>query len=151
MKGKTSIATPPENWPSNIEYLNTSCTPSEGLSTLHRSIFCQPALDPESPSSVSSLLKARNATRIQKTNEPSHPAYGQYGLFARVQIPARTVVIPYFGLVHTEAESDESSDYDLRVWGPLDADAQTEGQESTGGLVPLGIDATLCGNEARCE
>jgi len=70
-----------------------------------------------------------------------HPAKGQFGLFATKDISPRTFILPYLGIVHLEDESDENSEYDLRVWG--------EGEN--GEKIPLGIEATQAGSAARCE
>ncbi|KDN53580.1 hypothetical protein K437DRAFT_206201, partial [Tilletiaria anomala UBC 951] len=61
-----------------------------------------------------------------------HPAAGQYGLFACTRIPPRTALAPYLGVVHTEDESREESEYDLQLE-----------------RIPLGIDATHAGSIAR--
>ncbi|KAE8223781.1 hypothetical protein CF319_g3232 [Tilletia indica] len=76
----------------------------------------------------------------------THPAIGQNGLFAEVPLPPRTLICPYLGTVHGEAETDERSEYDAKVWA---REGEVEGLEVGGGDVGLGIDATYAGNVAR--
>ncbi|CAO1618668.1 unnamed protein product [Sympodiomycopsis kandeliae] len=134
--------TPPQNWPSNVTYLSEHCKPSPGLSATYAAIFCSKPLDSGSPFDAVNL-RSQGWTQIRAITDPSHPACGQYGLFAKRQIPPRTIIVPYLGLVHTEDESDQASDYDLRVMAP-DLDDPLNGQK-----ISLGIDATHFGNEAR--
>ena len=67
--------------------------------------------------------------------DDKHPANGQYGLVARVHLPADSFILPYIGKVHLNdpSDTDDSSDYDLS----LDRD------------LGLSIDAAQAGNEAR--
>ena len=74
------------------------------------------------------LVRAR---RVQ--GPPDHPALGQLGLFAIIRLPPGSVVMDYLGLVHSNRDSDLTSDYDLS----LDRD------------LGVGIDAARMGNEAR--
>ena len=71
--------------------------------------------------------------QCQKISDEIHPANGQYGLFAAHHLAPDSFILPYLGYVHTEAESDETSNYDLS----LDRD------------VGIGVDAATMGNEAR--
>lgn len=151
--GVHSNAAPPLGWPQDLTYLSNHCKPTSSISELHRSIFCQAPLDASDPYSAA-VLRSQDLTEIRQITDKNHPAYGQRGLFAKKQIPPRTVILPYLGLLHTEEESDESSDYDLRVWGPSEAyrDEQTalvHTYPPNAEPTPLGIDSTHCGNEAR--
>jgi len=67
----------------------------------------------------------------------THPANGQAGLFAARALPAGSLILPYYGIVHSAAPphslEHEKSDYDL--W--LDREAE------------VAVDADKAGNEAR--
>ncbi|PWN23026.1 hypothetical protein BCV69DRAFT_296987 [Microstroma glucosiphilum] len=130
----------PVNWPEDVSYLAEACSPSPNLSPEHKRIFCSP-LPADSPFHPA-LLRSQDWTVIKPITSPAHPAYGQSGLFAKKAIPPRTILLLYFGQVHTEEESDESSDYDLGVWAPSTGPSGGDGMR-------LGIDATKMGNEAR--
>lgn len=73
---------------------------------------------------------------------PLHPACGQHGMFATCDIPPRTFLFPYLGVVHTEHESDAASEYDLRLWAPIEHDLDEP-------KLALGVDATHAGSYAR--
>lgn len=73
--------------------------------------------------------------KIQKLLNPNHPACGQFGLFTTRSIPPYTHILNYVGYVHTESESDITSDYDIKFIS-LAHDS-------------LSIDALKMGNEAR--
>lgn len=116
-----------------LRRLEESCIPSKGLPPELRHL-CSP-LHPEDPHSTQSC--AGRAAFLRVPTSALHPAAGQYGLFAAIDIPPRTPIAPYFGILHTEAESDPASDYDLAMQGPA-------GER-------LAIDATHAGSIARCE
>lgn len=75
--------------------------------------------------------------RIVPIHDPSHPANGQAGLFAARQLAPGSLILPYYGIVHSSAlphsAAHEKSDYDL--W--LDHEGA------------LAVDADRAGNEAR--
>ncbi|KAG1667235.1 hypothetical protein FOA52_009800 [Chlamydomonas sp. UWO 241] len=52
--------------------------------------------------------------KASKIAVAGHPAFGQYGLFAAAKITGGELILNYCGRVHTEAESDPTSDYDIR-------------------------------------
>lgn len=139
---------PPVNWPNEVRYLNVCCVASPLLPGPQSSVFCRqvPKESPYHPAK----LRALAWTSIRRINDKTHPAAGQCGLFAKKDIPPRTFVVPYLGEVHTEEESDEASNYDLRVFGPSVFYSGDGGPYSQYG-VPLGIDATRAGCEARCK
>lgn len=60
---------------------------------------------------------------------------GQLGLFAAKKIPPRTYLLDYLGQVH--CDDRPSSDYDLSLYRTPD------------GLVSVGVDASVMGNEGR--
>ncbi|KAJ1324949.1 SET domain-containing protein-lysine N-methyltransferase [Microdochium nivale] len=74
---------------------------------------------------------------ILPVSDPAHPACHQSGLFATRPLPPGSLILPYYGLVHSalppHSLKHEASDYDL--W--LDRDAS------------VAVDAALMGNEAR--
>ncbi|KAI1088137.1 hypothetical protein F5B19DRAFT_27403 [Rostrohypoxylon terebratum] len=131
--GKDAV---PKNWPAAIPYL------------------LQPSFAPHVTKFQQQLIKARpidaiteiprdfprgpsTLARIVPITDPSHPANGQSGLFAARQLPPGSLILPYYGVLHSSLPpfcmAHEKSDYDL--W--LDRDAA------------LAIDADKAGNEAR--
>ncbi|KAK0548543.1 hypothetical protein OC844_007013 [Tilletia horrida] len=151
----------PANWPAGVAYLPDRCQPSALLPPHLAAAFCVPfpastdtsaAASASSSSSISPLkdLMIRRITHDTPfqphplLQNKHHPALGQYGLFATRELPARTLVCPYLGVVHTEAETDEGSEYDAKVWAKVGEVPGVEGED-----VGLGIDATHAGNLAR--
>ncbi|KAI1134110.1 hypothetical protein F5Y05DRAFT_399711 [Hypoxylon sp. FL0543] len=126
----------PKSWPPSIPYLlQPSYAPHVTRSQLQVIRTRAPELTVEIPRDFprgpSTLVK------IIPINDSSHPANGQSGLFAAKQLPPGSLVLPYYGVVHSSlppySEAHEKSDYDL--W--LDRDAA------------LAVDADKAGNEAR--
>lgn len=134
------MASVPPGWPKDVQYL-TRCQPSPKLNARQRQALCDWQND-------ALIQTSRRMTMIRAIDDRSHPACGQSGLFAKTPIPPRTTVVQYLGLVHTEDESELTSDYDLRVSGPSSAVPYAPDDRD---VELLGIDATHCGNEARCE
>ncbi|KAI0894592.1 hypothetical protein F4806DRAFT_110740 [Annulohypoxylon nitens] len=131
--GKDAV---PKNWPVAIPYL------------------LQPSYAPHVTKPQQQLIKTRPIdaiteiprdfsrgpsvlARIVPIVDSSHPANGQSGLFAARQLPPGSLILPYYGVVHSSLPpfcmAHEQSDYDL--W--LDRDAA------------LAVDADKAGNEAR--
>ena len=147
-QGEKDTAAPdlPHGWPSDVVYLASHSMPAEGLPAFLCLHLCT-APKPSHPSHPAQA-RARAWTEIrlvtaQTAFQPAygsslttHPTLGQFGLFARRDIPPHTLVVPYLGHVHLASEEDASSRYDAAV-------------ESSDGI-RLGIDATRAGNEARC-
>ncbi|KAK6856294.1 SET domain-containing protein [Apiospora arundinis] len=135
--GKESKSTP-KNWPPTLLYLTQpSYAPHVTKEQLNALRTRGPDLIYEIPLSLprgpSALVK------ITPISQPSHPANGQAGLFATRNLAPGSLIIPYYGVVHSDLalpqhKSDhEKSDYDLRI----DRDAR------------LAVDAAKAGNEAR--
>ncbi|CAO1628422.1 unnamed protein product [Parajaminaea phylloscopi] len=143
--GHSAVGAIPEHWPGDVQYLRSTCVPSPRLPSSLAAVFCREL--PRDSVYHADRLRALDWVVIKPIRDPRHPAAGQNGLFAKRDIPARTVVVPYLGEVHTEEESDERSDYDLGVFGPAEAGGGEANGSSSG--VPLGIDATRAGCEAR--
>ncbi|KAI1476203.1 hypothetical protein F4774DRAFT_255913 [Daldinia eschscholtzii] len=126
----------PKNWPSTLPYLQQpSFAPH--VTKAQQQIFRTrdpgtvseiPRDFPRGPSALARIIPIAN---------PSHPAHGQSGLFAARALPPGSLVLPYYGVVHSalppHSAAHEKSDYDL--W--LDRDAA------------LAVDAASAGNEAR--
>ncbi|KAJ3090933.1 hypothetical protein HK102_002184 [Quaeritorhiza haematococci] len=121
----TNSKSKPSNWPQDVAFL-TAPQYSPGITK-------NPKLISKYRPSVSSPTPPSSIVKIKPITDPSHPAFGQSGLFAAKRLPPRTHVIDYIGYVHTQAESDPTSDYDIS----LDA---ADG---------IAVDAARCGNEAR--
>lgn len=135
--GKDSKATP-KNWPPTLSYLTQpSYAPHLTKEQLYALATRGPDLEYEIPLSLpkgpSTLVK------ITAIAEPSHPADGQAGLFATRNLTPGSLIVPYYGVVHSDLAppqhklEHEKSDYDLRI----DRDAC------------LAVDAGKAGNEAR--
>ncbi|KAI0168991.1 hypothetical protein GGR52DRAFT_553127 [Hypoxylon sp. FL1284] len=131
--GKEAV---PKNWPAGVSYLSQpSCaahiTKPQYQMTKTRPLDITTEIPRDFPRGPSSLV------RIVPIHEPSHPANGQAGLFATRHLPAASLVLPYYGVIHSSVPphnaAHEQSDYDL--W--LDRDAE------------LAVDAEKAGNEAR--
>ncbi|KAK4050639.1 hypothetical protein OIV83_003365 [Microbotryomycetes sp. JL201] len=93
---------------------------------------------------------------IRLIADDKHPAHGQRGLFnGPRKLEPGTWIRDYVGIVHTELDSDPTSDYDLTLERRTDpskeqvaptADNNLNNQQS---WTVVAIDATRAGNEAR--
>ncbi|KAL7621905.1 hypothetical protein AAE478_007405 [Parahypoxylon ruwenzoriense] len=126
----------PKNWPPSLPYLSQPSyaphiTKSQHQIARTRSPDLTTEIPRDLPRGPSTLV------RIVPIRDPSHPANGQSGLFAARHLPPGSLILPYYGVVHSSlppySAAHEASDYDL--W--LDRD---------GGLA---VDAEKAGNEAR--
>ncbi|KAK0563549.1 hypothetical protein OC861_004735 [Tilletia horrida] len=147
-KGNSDV---PPHWPSGVRYLRDACEASPLLPPHLSRVFCAPFPIPSGSNPIkSSDLEIRQITSATAflphplLKNKAHPALGQLGLFARKALPARTLVLPYLGIVHLESETDEDSEYDAKVWAKVGEVEGVEGED-----VGLGIDATEAGNLAR--
>ncbi|KAI8962661.1 hypothetical protein F5Y11DRAFT_183736 [Daldinia sp. FL1419] len=126
----------PKNWPPSIPYLQQPSYAPHVTKTQQQALRIRaPELTTEIPRAFPrgpSVL-----ARIIPIDSPSHPAHGQAGLFAARPLPPGSLVLPYYGVVHSSLPphslAHDSSDYDL--W--LDRDGA------------LAVDAAGAGNEAR--
>jgi hypothetical protein len=126
----------PNNWPTTLPYLYQPSCPPHLTKTQLQALKTRPAdLATEIPSSLprGSSISAK----ITPITDPSHPANGQAGLFAARPLAPGSLILPYYGIVHSSLPphnaAHEKSDYDL--W--LDREAG------------LAVDAEAAGNEAR--
>ncbi|KAK7967087.1 uncharacterized protein PG986_001364 [Apiospora aurea] len=134
---KDSKATP-KNWPPTLSYL---IKPSYAAHVTKEQLDALRTRGPDLASEIPlSLPKGPSAlVKITAITQPSHPAHGQAGLCATRNLAPGSLIIPYFGVVHSDSAlpqhklEHEKSDYDLRI----DRDAQ------------LAVDAAKAGNEAR--
>ncbi|KAI0403257.1 hypothetical protein F4802DRAFT_313720 [Xylaria palmicola] len=131
--GKETI---PKNWPSSTPYL------SQPSFAPHLSKVQRECLRIRSPDLVETIPAhfprgPCSSVRIVPISDPSHPANGQAGLFAARHLEPGTLILPYYGLVHSSLPphslNHEKSDYDL--W--LNREAG------------VAVDAAQAGNEAR--
>lgn len=142
---------PPPHWPEGVVYLGWHSQPSSKLPSVHHLTFCiAPRLAHECHPSQ---IRARQWTEVRTitastafipafgSDLTTHPAIGQCGLFAKKTIPPRTLVVPYYGLVHLAGDEEGDEDAESRYDAAIEADDGTK----------LGIDATHMGTEARCE
>jgi hypothetical protein len=119
----------PPHWPLHIRYLRHS----QYHSSVPPEISCLIAGGSNRRDNPALNQPSRRAVTIRTISSLSHPAYGQRGLFAAKKIPPRTWIIDYVGEVHCD---DRNSDYDISLYRSQDG-------------VSVGVDASLCGNEAR--
>ncbi|KAI1872343.1 hypothetical protein JX265_001402 [Neoarthrinium moseri] len=134
--GKQSGAAVPSNWPPGLPYLLQPSHAPHLTKEQVQALKTRPAdLTAEVPSSLARGASA--LARITPITDASHPACGQAGLFAARALPAGSLILPYYGVVHSalppHSAAHERSDYDL--W--LDRDAG------------VAVDADAAGNEAR--
>ncbi|KAI1472230.1 uncharacterized protein F4812DRAFT_454038 [Daldinia caldariorum] len=144
----------PKNWPPSLPYLQEPCFAPHVTKAQQQILRTRPRpRDPESGSTETEMgadadiiprdfpRGPSSLARILPITAPeSHPARGQSGLFAARPLPPGTLVLPYYGVVHSSSSPhatahhhEQQSDYDL--W--LDRDAG------------LAVDAARAGNEAR--
>jgi hypothetical protein len=119
----------PKEWPEDVVYLAqplySKTLSKEVLQALHHKPESEQVL---SKTSVPSLL-----VRISTIKNQKHPANGQFGLFATQNLAPSSFIICYHGYVHSEIDTDPTSDYDLCLSRELG----------------VGIDAAKMGNEGR--
>ncbi|PWN48928.1 SET domain-containing protein [Violaceomyces palustris] len=141
----------PKGWPSDVEYLPCHSKPSPALPPALHDRFCSepPACSKyhaRHSESLVVILKIDSSSPFDSSRDPKsghrenerscHPAVGQRGLFAAKDIPPNTFIVPYFGHVHLESETDEQSNYDMLL-------------TRVPGIGSISIDATTTGNVAR--
>ncbi|KAF2402600.1 hypothetical protein EJ06DRAFT_491146, partial [Trichodelitschia bisporula] len=123
-------STLPKNWPPNLPYLTNPLYPR----TLPASIITTLHTPPPTATIQTPTLGPSPNTRITPVPPTSsHPAAGQNSLTTTRHLPPSSLILYYLGTVHTTADSDPTSRYDLCLDRELD----------------LGIDAARMGNEAR--
>ena len=122
----------PKHWPAEVRYLvapvySTALTADELLSIRGHGVTA--------PAPCTLMLPVPSTcVRILPITHPcSHPARGQSGLFAARDLAPDSLILDYSGLVHSSAEADVHSSYDLSL------------DRHRG----IGIDAARMGNEAR--
>ncbi|KAI1816521.1 hypothetical protein GGS20DRAFT_537247 [Poronia punctata] len=126
----------PKNWPVAVPYL------SQPSYSPHLSRAQREALRVRIPD-VTTTIPSNYPwgpcplVRITPIANPTHPANGQAGLFATRHLEPGTLILPYYGIVHSSlpphCSAHERSDYDL--W--LNKEAG------------VAVDAEKAGNEAR--
>ncbi|KAI0379000.1 hypothetical protein F5Y04DRAFT_138584 [Hypomontagnella monticulosa] len=126
----------PKNWPASIPYLlqpsyapHITKSQQEVIHTRPPDLSTEiPRAFPRGPSAIARIVPITDAT---------HPANGQSGLFAARALPPGSLILPYYGIVHSavapHSAAHETSDYDLWL--------TREGA--------LAVDAAKAGNEAR--
>ncbi|KAI0446285.1 hypothetical protein F4803DRAFT_568304 [Xylaria telfairii] len=126
----------PKGWPSSIPYLSQ---PSFAPHLTKAQKECLRIRSPDLTATIPSNFPRGpcSLVRIVPIKELSHPANGQAGLFAARQLEPGTLILPYYGLVHSSLPPHcityDKSDYDL--W--LNREAG------------VAVDAEKAGNEAR--
>ncbi|KAK5625889.1 hypothetical protein RRF57_001605 [Xylaria bambusicola] len=131
--GKDAI---PKNWPPTVPYLSQpSFAPHITKTQLQALRVCSPDLTASIPANFP--RGPCPLVRIILIGDPSHPARGQAGLFAARHLEPGTLIVPYYGIIHSSLPphslDHEKSDYDL--W--LNRE------------VNIAVDAEKAGNEAR--
>lgn len=129
----------PAGFPVDVQHL-TVPVPSRLLSAADRQLYCTPCPPQSYPNPPPRV-------QIRKISDPRHPANGQAGLFnaSGKALPRGTWIRDYVGWVHTEAEADPKSDYDLSLDRRVVRDERGEVLR----VDVIGIDATKMGGEAR--
>lgn len=132
MPSKNAHSGLPKNWPSQLPYLRLPCYSKNLTNDVVGTLVLPKAGLPTGEQARTAVAPHTNV-KITPISNASHPANGQYGLFATQSMSPDSFVLPYLGYVHSRAETDESSDYDLS----LDREHG------------IGVDASQMGNEAR--
>ncbi|OCK77453.1 hypothetical protein K432DRAFT_120251 [Lepidopterella palustris CBS 459.81] len=127
VKNDTSL---PKNWPKDLTYLRRPHY-SKTLSPATLTALTTPPSSSFTP--ITPLSPPFPQIRITPITSPTHPAHNQYGLFTTTHLSPSKLILPYLGFVHSAADEDSASDYDLS----LDREHG------------IGVDATRMGNEAR--
>ncbi|KAI1204028.1 hypothetical protein F5X97DRAFT_282864 [Nemania serpens] len=131
--GKDAI---PKNWPSSVSYLSQPLFAPHLTKMQRESLGVHP---PDLTATIPSNFPRGpcSLVRIISINDPSHPAYSQAGLFAARHLEPDSLILPYYGFVHSSLPphslTHDKSDYDL--W--LNRE------------VGVAVDAEKTGNEAR--
>ncbi|KAI0395255.1 hypothetical protein F5Y17DRAFT_457154 [Xylariaceae sp. FL0594] len=126
----------PKNWPSSFPYLSQPSFSPHLSKTQREALRVRP---PDLTTVIPSNFPRGpcQSVRIAPINDPLHPANGQAGLFAARHLEPGTLILPYYGVVHSSLQphcaAHEQSDYDL--W--LNKEAG------------VAVDADKAGNEAR--
>ncbi|KAI1175193.1 hypothetical protein F4777DRAFT_338929 [Nemania sp. FL0916] len=126
----------PKNWPPLVPYLSQPSFAPHLTQAQRESLRTR-------PTDLSTVIPSHfqrgpcSLARIIPIKDPSHPANGQAGLFAARYLEPGTLILPYYGFVHSSLPphslDHDKSDYDL--W--LDREAG------------VAVDAEKAGNEAR--
>ncbi|KAJ8116632.1 hypothetical protein ONZ43_g4398 [Nemania bipapillata] len=126
----------PKNWPSSVPYLSQPSFAPHLTKIQRESLRARP---PDIVATIPSNF-ARGPCSLVKIipiRDVSHPANGQAGLFAARHLEPGTLILPYYGLVHSSLPPHslvhDKSDYDLWL-----------NRESG-----VAVDAEKAGNEAR--
>lgn len=149
--GRASNDLLPSNWPLNVQYTTKNIysknIPSEVLVKITgKTSAVQANSNPKVPPQTAKHVANVGGVRIKAISEKSHPACGQYGLFAAKKLKPGSHVLDYMGFVHTDKESNSTSDYDIT----LDTFRLVEGcKEGEVLYMGIAIDAMSVGNEAR--
>merc|ERR1712062_486771 len=79
---------------------------------------------------LKSTAPSSRKVKFQKITDKRHPAYDQYGLFAIKKLKPGSLILDYIGLVCTESEVSDTSDYVLAFQDGLSIDAEKMGNEA---------------------
>lgn len=116
----------PGNWPSQVTYITRNIYSKKIDAAVLNEILPKSA-GAGTSGGVSKLVK------IKLITDKAHPACGQYGLFSARKLTSKCHVLDYMGFVHSDLESDPTSDYDISLDSGLG----------------IAIDAQRWGNEGR--
>lgn len=124
-----SNLTKPKGWPQGVVYLSQPLYSKTFSEEMLQALHYKPEAEPVLPkaSGPSQLV------RISPIRDANHPANGQFGLMAAQNLAPSSFIICYHGYVHSEKETNPTSDYDLCLNRELG----------------IGVDAAKMGNEAR--
>jgi len=128
----SSSSSIPKGWPNGIIYLHAPSYSKKLTGNALKSLVL-PVADLPAKEESRKTNGPHTNVKITKISSASHPANGQNGLFASHNLLPDSFILPYLGYVHDQADTNESSDYDLS----LDRE------------FGIGVDASVMGNEAR--
>ncbi|KAJ3254348.1 hypothetical protein HK103_007230 [Boothiomyces macroporosus] len=114
----------PKNWPKEIRYLNSNEWKQPPA------LYTSPsATDKDILSYDANITGPCKLVRITRITDESHPAFPAYGLYSTAVIPAKTLILNYIGVVESEQEASQTSDYILHFDKEFSVDAEFAGNE----------------------
>ncbi|KAF2670822.1 hypothetical protein BT63DRAFT_202430 [Microthyrium microscopicum] len=121
----------PKSWPTDLAV--TYLTQLKYSSKITPGILTALNTPPPANTIINTPISPSAIIRIRPITLSTHPAYNQHGLFALRALQPDSFILLYLGYVHTQDDTDETSDYDLSMDRELG----------------VSIDAAKMGNEAR--
>ncbi|KAJ2999909.1 hypothetical protein HDV02_001428 [Globomyces sp. JEL0801] len=116
----------PKNWPNEVEFINLNA-----WDTKMPEFYCNSHLDLSKEIEVvdEQVTGICKGVRIQQITDPKHPAYPAFGLFALKNIPPKSHILDYRGVIKDDENASTTSDYILHFDKEFSIDAELKGNE----------------------